>query len=157
MTEPAFQDLMPYNHCWGCGPGNRRGLRLKSFWEGERSVSDWQPSPEHAAGPKHVLNGGIIATLIDCHAICTAVADAYRREGRRIGEGEVIWCVTANLAVRYLEPTPIVSPVHLEAEIARREGRKSWVAVTLSSQGKPRATAEVLAVRVAPAWLDAGS
>lgn len=150
----VFQDGMPHNHCWGCGPANTKGLQIKSRWGAAgQSVCDWQPHPEHAAGPTHVVNGGIISTLIDCHGICTAIADAYQHEGRAIGEGETIWYVTGNLNVRFLKPTSIAAPVHLEAQVDRREGRKMWVSVTLSSEGEPRAVGEVLAVRVPADWL----
>ena len=80
----AFQDLIPDNFCFGCGADNPDGLQIKSYWEGEGSICRYTPRPYHAAGPRHLLNGGIIAMLIDCHTICTAVADAYRREGREI-------------------------------------------------------------------------
>ena len=50
---------------------------------GDEAVSTFTPQPFHMAGPTNVLNGGIIGTVIDCHCICTAFADAYRREGFR--------------------------------------------------------------------------
>ena len=28
MNAPALQDLIAHNHCFGCGPGNERGLRI---------------------------------------------------------------------------------------------------------------------------------
>ncbi len=83
---PAFQDLMPDNACWGCGSANAGGLQLKSYWEGEEAVATWQPRLEHASGSPHVLNGGIIATLLDCHGVCTAVSAAYRRRGPEPGD-----------------------------------------------------------------------
>jgi acyl-coenzyme A thioesterase PaaI-like protein len=154
VSPQAFQDGMPHNHCWGCGPANPKGLQIRSYWgESGTSLCDWHPHPEHMAGPTHVLNGGIISTLIDCHGICTAIADAYQREGRAIGEGETIWYVTGNLNVRFLKPTPITAPVHLEATLANCEGRKTWVNVTLFSEGEARAVGEVLAVRVPADWL----
>lgn len=151
--QRAFQDGMPFNHCWGCGADNPDGFQLKSYWEGEQAVATWRPRPQYMAGPEHVLNGGVISTLIDCHAICTAVADGYRREERPIGEGETIWYVTGTLEVTFLKPTPIDQPVHLSASVARQEGRKSWVEVTLSSQGEPCARGNVLAIRVPLEWL----
>jgi acyl-coenzyme A thioesterase PaaI-like protein len=154
MDNKAFQDLMPFNHCWGCGPGNPEGLRLKSFWEGGRAVATFEPRPEHAAGPRHVLNGGILATVVDCHGICTAIADAYRREQREIGTGENIWYVTARLEVTYLHPTPIDRRLRLEATVARREGRKTWVQVSVEAAGEQTARGELLAVRVEPRLLD---
>src|SRR5262249_20212154 len=81
----AFQDLIPENFCYGCGPGNPVGLRIRSLWAGNEALCVFQPAPYHSAGPCHILNGGIIATLIDCHAVCTAIAHAYRAESRAIG------------------------------------------------------------------------
>lgn len=78
MPPIAFQDQIPDNNCYGCGPGNREGLRIKSFWDGEAAVCTYRPEHHHSAGPPQFLNGGIIATLIDCHSVCTAIANAYR-------------------------------------------------------------------------------
>ena len=68
----AIQDRIPHNHCWGCGTLNPRGLHIKSFVEGDEVVCTFRPSPDHMAGPTTVLYGGIIAAVIDCHAVCTA-------------------------------------------------------------------------------------
>jgi hypothetical protein len=68
----AFQDQIPDNYCWGCGADNPDGLHLKSEWDGDDAIAHWTPWPRFAAGPKHILNGGIIATLLDCHGVCTA-------------------------------------------------------------------------------------
>ena len=113
----AFQDQMPDNHCWGCGADNPAGLHLKSYWDGELAVAQWTPSDEFAAGPRHFLNGGIIATLLDCHGVCTAVADAYQRERREIGTEPEIWHATVSLSVDYLRPTPIDEVVQLSARV----------------------------------------
>jgi acyl-coenzyme A thioesterase PaaI-like protein len=148
----AFQDLIPDNHCWGCGPLNPNGLYLKSFWEGEASVSTFTPYPEHMAGPKHVLNGGIVATVIDCHSICTAIADAYCQEGREIGASPTLWYATGSLKVRYLRPAPLDIPVTLQARITERKGKKTVLSCTLASAGEVCAEAEVVAVRVSETW-----
>ena len=105
---------MKDNHCWGCGADNPDGLLLKSEWDGEETVARWSASPVFAAGPRHILNGGIIATLLDCHGVCTALADAYRREGRMVGSDPEIWHATTAMDIRYLRPTPI------EAELTLR-------------------------------------
>lgn len=81
----ALQDLIPENQCFGCGPGNPHGLRIKSYPEGEEVVCRFQPSPEHSAGPPDVLYGGTIASIIDCNSGFTAMAHAYRDEGRPFG------------------------------------------------------------------------
>lgn len=146
----AFQDHMAENHCFGCGADNPQGLQIKSYWAGEgESVCRYQPLPRHAAGPRHVLNGGIIATLIDCHTVCTAAASAQRRTGE---DPEDVWYVTGTLTVRYLKPTPLAEPVELRAKILEETEKKTTLTCTLSSGGEACAEAEVVAIRVPPEW-----
>ncbi len=154
MTSgPSFQSLIPDNFCFGCGPENPDGLQIQSFWSGpDESICVYQPLPHQAAGPRIYLNGGIIGTLIDCHAICTAVADAYRAEGRDIGSEPHIWCATASLKVNYLRPTPIDSPVDIRATLREAGEKKTVLECSLSSGGERCAEGEVLAVRVPPEW-----
>ncbi|RIH85030.1 PaaI family thioesterase [Calidithermus roseus] len=152
MHTIAFQDAMGGNHCWGCGKDNPKGLQIKSYWEGEEAVCTFHPRPEHMAGPTHILNGGIIATVLDCHTVCTAMAALYRAEGREIGEEPIIWCATARLDVTYLRPAPIDRPVHLRARVEEIAGRKVRLSCTLYSEGLECARAEVLAVRVPEEW-----
>jgi acyl-coenzyme A thioesterase PaaI-like protein len=156
MTEAAFQDLLRDNFCFGCGADNPDGLQIKSHWQGDEAVCHYRPLPHHAAGPRHILNGGIIATLLDCHAICTAVADAYRREGRAIGSSPDLWYATGSLAVRYLRPAPLAEPVTLWAEVREADDRRTLVGCRLESAGKLRAEADVTAVRVPPSWRHGG-
>ena len=152
-TQKSFQELIQGNHCWGCGSLNPDGLHIQSYWTGEESVCKWTPQEQHMAGPPHVLNGGIIATLIDCHSICTAIATAYRAEGREIGEGERIWYATAYLNISYRSPTPIIEEVTLRAQIADVAERKTLVTCSIYASGEERAQAELLAIRVPPEWL----
>lgn len=78
-TKPrrALQEyLLPYGHnCFGCGSKNPMGMRIRSYWEAssKEGVCDWTPQPHHCGGPDFV-NGGVIATLIDCHTVCTCMA-----------------------------------------------------------------------------------
>jgi acyl-coenzyme A thioesterase PaaI-like protein len=151
-----FQDRMVDNYCWGCGADNPRGLHLKSEWAQEVAVASWLPDPAHAAGPRHLLNGGIIATLLDCHAVCTAIADAYRREGREIGSDPEIWYATASMRVEYLRPTPLDATLSLVATLTRTADRRTVVECVLEAAGKERARAEVEAVRVPADWKHGG-
>ena len=157
MSTPAFQDLIPGHHCWGCGTLNEQGLHIKSRWsgDGDESVCIWQPSPQFMAGPQHVLNGGIVAALIDCHSVCTAIAAAYREEGREIGTEPNYWYVTGSMNIRYLRPTSINDEAVLRARVTKIDGKKTTVACSLFSREKESANAEVLAIRVPLAWLEA--
>ena len=150
----AIQDAIPHNHCWGCGTLNPHGLQIKSYPDGDETVCRFEPPPRFMAGPTHVLYGGIIASLFDCHCICTAIADAYRTGGRPIGSEPNLWAVTASLKVDYLAPTPLGQPVELRARVVEAKGRKRVVACTLRSGERDCARAEVVAVEVPAGWDD---
>jgi acyl-coenzyme A thioesterase PaaI-like protein len=152
LTVAAFQDRIRDNHCWGCGADNPDGLHLKSEWEGDVAVAQWMPSLAHAAGPRHVLNGGIIATVLDCHGVCTAIADAYRREGRAIGSEPDLWFATTSIQIEYLRPTPIDAELRLVASIREADGKRAAVECSLEAAGKERARAVVQSVRVPDEW-----
>ena len=154
----AMQDRLHDNFCFGCGADNPDGLQLKSDWapsDPERMVGTWRPEPRHAAGPRHVLNGGIIATLLDCQGVCTAIADAYRREDREIGIAPDIWYATASMSVDYLRPARIDELALLDARVVAVDDRYTTVECELLSDGKPRARATVRAVRVPDSWREA--
>jgi len=149
----AIQDQIPDNHCFGCGPHNGHGLQIKSYWSGDdTSRCEFTPEQHQCAGPTQYLNGGIIATVIDCHTICTAIADGYRQAGRATGSGDKIWYATGKLDVNYRAPALIDAPAILEATIVERGPKKTRLTCTLSSGGRVCATAEVIAVRVPDNW-----
>ncbi|HEU4341988.1 MAG TPA: PaaI family thioesterase [Candidatus Binatia bacterium] len=148
MAEPAFQDQGSVHHCHGCGADNEKGLQLKSYWEGDDAVATWKAQPHHCGGSKDIVNGGIIASLIDCHSLNLAIARAYRAEGRPIGSAPPIGYVTRQLSVSYPRPAPIGEPLQLRAHLTKIDGRKAWVSCTLSAGGQVCATGEVLGIRV---------
>jgi acyl-coenzyme A thioesterase PaaI-like protein len=152
MSGQAFQDMMVDNYCWGCGADNPVGLQLKSHWDGDVAVAQWQPTAEYAAGPRHILNGGIIATLLDCHGVCTAVATAYASQDRAIGSEPEIWYATTAMTVEYLRPTPLDAVVHLEASVVEADDRMTTVQCTLNAADKERARATVRSMRVPESW-----
>jgi acyl-coenzyme A thioesterase PaaI-like protein len=149
----AIQTQMRDNFCWGCGADNHAGLQLQSHWQDDATtVARWTPSPEHAAGPRHVVNGGIIATVLDCHGVVTAVADAYRRAGREIGSEPELWYATTAMQVEYLRPTPLGPELLLRAEVVSVDGTRSAVDCVLEAEGKARARAHVEVVQVPDEW-----
>lgn len=151
---PAIQDLLKHNHCYGCGADNPHGMQIKSHREGDETVCRYTPRPEQSAGPLQYLYGGTIASLIDCHSVGTAIANYYRREGREVGEGEEIWCVTGRLTVNYLAPTPIDAEVTVRATIEECHEKKTIVRCRVYSGETQTAEGEVIAVRVPPSWRD---
>jgi acyl-coenzyme A thioesterase PaaI-like protein len=153
LSDPkAIQDSIPAHHCYGCGTLNPRGLHIKSYLEGEEAVCRFQPWPEHMAGPTDVVFGGILAAVIDCHTLCTVIADLYRAAGRPLGSGAPIWAVTASLQVDYLAPTPIGQPMELRARVREAKGRKRVVECSVRSGGVECARARVVGVEVPAGW-----
>jgi acyl-coenzyme A thioesterase PaaI-like protein len=151
-VEQAIQDYFLDSLCWGCGQINEKGLRIKSYYSAGESYCTFEPQAHHAAGPPHIVNGGLIATLIDCHAVCTAIADAYNRDGRPIGSEPAIWYVTARLEVDYLRPVPIENPITLKARVREVDGKKTWVDCTAYNDDLECVRGEVLAIRVTAKW-----
>lgn len=153
MPDRSFQQLFKRNHCYGCGPHNSHGLQLQSHWIDEATAACYfTPEAHHCAAPKHVVNGGIIATVVDCHAVCTAIANAYSREGRMIGEGEEITYVTGSLKVDYIAPSPIDQIIQVNARATSVLGKKTIIACEIWSGETLSGRAQVVCVRVPNDW-----
>lgn len=145
----AIQDRYPdeFAVCYGCGRHNAHGLHVRSVPDGDEGVAHFTPRPEHTAVPGFVY-GGLIASLIDCHAIGTAAMAFVRAEGRSVGDGPAPRLVTASLHVDYLAPTPLGPPLELRARVIESSARKAVVEVRLSVDGTVTCTGRVIAVRI---------
>ena len=149
MRKKAFQDYYPddTSYCYGCGRLNEHGMQIKTHWDGEESVTVYQPLPQHMAIPGYVY-GGLIASLIDCHSTGTAAAAAYRREGRGMDTLPPFRFVTAALQVDYLRPTPLDVELEVRGTVEEITERKVVVSSTLSASGEICASGRVIAVRM---------
>jgi len=129
----AIQDLYPddFAHCFGCGRHNSSGHQLKSFVIDDLDVvAHFLPSSQHISVPGFVY-GGLLASLVDCHAMATAAAAAEFAAGRRIGEGPAPRYVTASLHVEYLKPTPLGVELEIRGRVKERSERKAIVTLTV--------------------------
>ncbi|MFW9793502.1 MAG: PaaI family thioesterase [Candidatus Thorarchaeota archaeon] len=146
MFDESIQAHWPEEgtFCWGCGKNNEHGLQLKSFWNDEEAVATWEPKEYHLAFPG-ILNGGIIATLIDCHGTGTANAAAHKTAG---DSEQHFMHVTGQISVKYLRPTPLDKPVTLRARVKEMNENKITVLCDLYSGEMKCATGKVLTVRV---------
>jgi acyl-coenzyme A thioesterase PaaI-like protein len=149
----AFQDYYPddVSQCYGCGRLNPHGLQIKSYWEGDESVCRFRPRPHHTSLPGYAY-GGLIASLIDCHATGTAAAAIYREEGRAMETMPPVRCVTASLHVDYLAPTPIDTDLEVRARVKEIKGKKVVLEATLAADGKVCARGQVVCIRIPPDW-----
>ena len=148
MEERSLQErFLPEGRCFGCGPRNPLGLRLKSFEKDERTVEAvWTPRVEHEAFPG-VLNGGIIGTLLDCHSLWSAWWSLFQRDGQKEP-----WLLTAEYSIKLLRPTPLDRPVTLVATSTELGERGASVAGSLTVDGLECATSTGTFIRARKAF-----
>jgi acyl-coenzyme A thioesterase PaaI-like protein len=149
MTLKAVQDYYPddFSHCYGCGRLNEQGHQIKTFWDGDETVMRFTPKDYHVAIPGYVY-GGLIASLIDCHAMGTAALASYRADEREPGTLPPYRYVTASLQVDYLKPTPLGVELELRGKVLELKGRKVVSEVTVEAAGEITAKGRVVAVQI---------
>jgi acyl-coenzyme A thioesterase PaaI-like protein len=136
VTTPSLQErYAPTTRCFGCGPANDKGLRIRSFPEGDEVVCSWTAEPHHEAF-EGVLNGGIIGALFDCHCNWAATHFLMQRDGL----DEPPSTVTADFHVVLKRPTPSAGPVHLRARVVESAADRATVEAVMEAAGKVTAT-----------------
>ena len=144
LSDRSLQDIYaPRSVCFGCGPANRKGLRLKSYPRGNKVVADWTPGPEHVAFSKFA-SGGIISVLLDCNGNWAGTYALMKAMGTDRPPGTV----TAEYTVTFLKPTAIDRPWHLSAWAERIDGNRAYVAGQLEVDGQVTAKMKGLFVAV---------
>jgi uncharacterized protein (TIGR00369 family) len=129
------ETLSPNGQCFGCGPANGLGLRIRSFEEGDALVCDWTAQPHHLAFPG-VVNGGILGALLDCHSNWTAAVHLMKKRGM----SELPPTVTGDFHVTLKRPTPIDATLHLRAHVVESGDDRAVVEATVEANGKITAT-----------------
>lgn len=132
----ALQDqYAPHNRCFGCGPANDKGLRIKSRVEtqadGTRAyVCEWTPEKHHEAFDG-MLNGGICGALLDCHSNWAACHHLMTTSG-----ADTPPCtVTAEFHVKLKRPTPTTTgPLRLLAKVVESTPDSVTVECTLEAK-----------------------
>lgn len=145
MSESLQEHFAPTSTCFGCGPANAKGLRIRSFIEGDAIVAAWRAEPHHEAFPG-VLNGGIVGALLDCHSNWTAAHHLMRASGA----DQVPSCVTAEYAVKMRKPTPTAGVLRLEARVIDSASDRATVEATMAADGIVTATCRGTFVAVRP-------
>jgi len=141
MEQSVQERYAPNNACFGCGPANAKGLRIRSFPAATRGegaaayVATFKPDEHHEAFTG-MLNGGIIGALLDCHCNWTAAMHFMAARGV-----DVPPCtVTAAYEIRLKRPTPTDGEVHLRATVVESTESKAVVEGTLVAGDKVCAT-----------------
>ena len=151
MGEESVQEQhAPNSICFGCGPANSDGLRIRSFPIENGLEMTFQTEDFHQAFPG-MINGGIIGTLLDCHGNWTAAMAIMANRG----EEEPPCTVTARYTVKLRRPTPHGVPLHITSQVESVEGNRAEIRMTLTADGEVCAQGDGLFVAVKeghPAW-----
>jgi uncharacterized protein (TIGR00369 family) len=86
---------IPKNFCFGCGPNNPDGMRLKFVLDesGKRFVCRFKLSKRYVGPPGHA-HGGVIATILD-------------EAMGKVNKLRHVIALTSEMTVNYLKPVPL--------------------------------------------------
>ena len=137
------EEHAPSSICFGRGPANEGGLRIRSFRTEGGLEMEFMPNDEHQAFPG-MVNGGIIGTLLDCHGNWTAAVALMDQ----IGLNEPPCTFTESYSIKLRRPTPHGVALRITSEIVEIEEDRAKVKMALSAEEKVCATGEGLFVAV---------
>ena len=144
MNKKAVQDTYaPNSICFGCGPANKEGLRIKSYRTDDGLEMEFECEEKHQAFPG-VINGGIIGALLDCHGNWTAAMAIMDRNGLDAPQ----CTVTAQYEVKLKRPTPLGPTLKLQSRVLGLQDDRAEVIIELRAGGKTCATGRGLFVAV---------
>jgi acyl-coenzyme A thioesterase PaaI-like protein len=148
VTSSLQETFAPAARCFGCGPANTQGLRIRSFALADSPdahvVCDFMPERHHEAF-ENVLNGGIIGTVLDCHMNWTTISHLIVQGNMT----EAPPCVTAEFKVVLKRPTPM-GPVHVDAHVVSATEDRATIEATMTAGGKVTAIGTGTFVAVKP-------
>jgi acyl-coenzyme A thioesterase PaaI-like protein len=152
MTSATVASLQerfaPAGRCFGCGPANPLGLHVASHPSADDPailVARFVPRPDHEAF-HGVVNGGILGTLLDCHANWTATWHLMRARGA----DRPPTTVTLDYAIRMRRPTPSDRPIDRRAWVVDASDDRATVEAEIASDGAVTATGRGTFVAVKP-------
>ena len=134
--EKSLQEkYAPNGVCFGCGVVNEKGLKIRSFVEGDEVIAEWRADSHHEAFPG-MLNGGIIGALLDCHSNWTAAHYLMKQSGKDVPD----CTVTADFHVKLRRPTPSDALIKLKARVVESTETSATVEAELIANDKICAT-----------------
>ena len=142
-TRSVQERYAPENRCFGCGPANPKGLRIRGFESDLGLSAEWTPETHHEAW-EGAVNGGILGALLDCHSNWTAALHLMRQAGA----DALPSTVTAEFHVKLLRVTPSTGPLTLRARVVESKGSRATVEASVEAGGRTTATCRGVFVAV---------
>jgi len=122
MPAPPEARLLPNlddHFCFGCSPINPKGLQM-TFYALKDTVASWVVIDEHYSGWRHVVHGGIIASMLD---------EIMGRGGLYLLKRLVM---TKSLTLDFLSPVGVGEELMVEGKVLERvDDRNAVMAGTL--------------------------
>lgn len=145
----ALQDFYPddFAQCYGCGRHNNNGHQIKTYWDGDETVTLYTPEDYHIAIPGFVY-GGVLASIIDCHGTGSGSLAIAKERAINLSEFNAPRCVTASLSVNYHKPTPIGTELEIRGYIKEIKGKKVIVEAKLFAKGILTVSGEIIVIEV---------
>lgn len=143
MADSLQDRYAPEGSCFGCGPSNVDGLRIKTRMVDREGVCEFRPTKAHEAFDGFV-SGGIIGVVFDCHCNWTGAHHLMIRN--RLDRPPAT--VTAEYSVRFLAPTPSGGVLVFRARVVESSDRRAVVEGDLMADGIRTATCRGVFVSV---------
>jgi uncharacterized protein (TIGR00369 family) len=127
------------NKCFGCGPQNDTGLKLKFVLDEprQRFVGRFRLQGRFVGPPAHA-HGGIIATILD-------------EAMSKLNKLHNVVCLTATMEVAYLKPVPLSKPLIAEGWEQRVRGREHYRCAEIRNpEGEVLATSKGRFIEIDP-------
>ncbi len=106
---------LPVNRCFGCGPANGYGLKLRFTLDHAAGTSTAKVKlTRRFEGAPGYIHGGIIATVMD-----EAMGKLNKIHG--------VVAMTRHIEIDYLRPCPLGQPLTVTGKFLRRDGRKIFL------------------------------
>lgn len=109
--SPPCQGMLPWTRsCFVCGVENPHGLHLRSHFDGHTVSLRYRPRPADV-GYRHIMHGGLAATLLDEVMTWSAILAARRM------------CVAAEFTTRLIKPISVEMDLTVRAQIRRANSK----------------------------------
>lgn len=132
-------------HCFACGVHNDFGLKLEFYADGEGGAVCEYSVPRHFESYPGVVNGGVVAAMLDEMAIRAFLVEDPNR-----------LMYTARLTTRYRQHVPVEQPLRLTGKATKDRGRRAEAEAKLfGPDGELLAEADALMVELKPEELQA--